>query len=275
MSSVPQRNEEQDASTGVTDPGSGSSLSLSSKGRTAIAGAMVTASVTLCFFLLFWNRFLGLRSGDGGFSGAVFFLKGILPYRDYYLPVPPLWVVRCAAVLAIFGKLPIVLRGYAVFERVFLSLLLYGWLVRFFRVKDAAWAAIVTMVVSAGDYADPVSSYNHFTIMLAIAGGFTASYALDAGRTKRTLAGNRMCGGSYFAPVPRREANHWAWRDSGNSARSGSLSYQTGGLPEGNEVSSGICRGLVTRGGRLAWLDGALWHPSRISDAGLCYRPRG
>ena len=188
MSSVPQRNEEQDASTGVTDPGSGSSLSLSSKGRTAIAGAMVTASVTLCFFLLFWNRFLGLRSGDGGFSGAVFFLKGILPYRDYYLPVPPLWVVRCAAVLAIFGKLPIVLRGYAVFERVFLSLLLYGWLVRFFRVKDAAWAAIVTMVVSAGDYADPVSSYNHFTIMLAIAGGFTASYALDAGRTKRTLA---------------------------------------------------------------------------------------
>ena len=97
-------------------------------------------------------------------------------------------MVRCAAVLAIFGKLPIVLRGYAVFERVFLSLLLYGWLVRFFRVKDAAWAAIVTMVVSAGDYADPVSSYNHFTIMLAIAGGFTASYALDAGRTKRTLA---------------------------------------------------------------------------------------
>ena len=149
---------------------------------------MVTASVTLCFFLLFWNRFLGLRSGDGGFTGAVFFLKGILPYRDYYLPVPPLWVVRCAAVLAIFGKLPIVLRGYAVFERVILSLLLYGWLVRFFRVKDAAWAAIVTMVVSAGDYADPVSSYNHFTIMLAIAGGFTASYALDAGRTKRALA---------------------------------------------------------------------------------------
>jgi hypothetical protein len=188
MSSFPQRNEEQAPFARVTDPGIDSSASHSSKGRTAIAGALVTASVTLCFFLLFWNRFLGLRSGDGGFTGAVFFLKGILPYRDYYVPVPPLWVARCAAVLAIFGKLPIVLRGYAVFERVILSLLLYGWLVRFFRVKDAAWAAIVTMVVSAGDYADPVSSYNHFTIMLAIADGFAASYALDAGRTKRAVA---------------------------------------------------------------------------------------
>ena len=117
-----------------------------------------------------------------------FFLREFFRIEIITFPVPPLFVVRCAAVLAIFGKLPIVLRGYAVFERVILSLLLYGWLVRFFRVKDAALAAIVTMVVSAGDYADPVSSYNHFTIMLAIASGFAASYALDEGRTKRALA---------------------------------------------------------------------------------------
>jgi len=85
----------------------------------------------------------------------VFFLKGILPYRDFYCPVPPLFVLRSAAALAIFGKLPIVLRAFGVFERVILSLLLYGWLVRFFRVKDAALAAMVTMVISTGDVADP------------------------------------------------------------------------------------------------------------------------
>jgi hypothetical protein len=148
---------------------------------------MVTAVVTLFFLLLFWNRFLGLRSGDGGFSGGVFFLKRILPYRDYYSPVPPLFIIRSAAVLAIFGKLPIVLRGFGVFERVFLSLLLYSWLVRLFRVKDAALAALVTTVVSTGDYADPVSSYNHFTILLAIASGLAASYALDETRSKSVL----------------------------------------------------------------------------------------
>lgn len=162
-------------------------LAYSAKRGTAIAGAMVTAAATFFFLMLFWNRFLGMRSGDGGFTGGLFFLKGILPYRDYYCPTPPLFLFRSAMVLAILGKLPIVVRGFGVLERVILSLLLYGWLVRFFRVKDAALAALVTMVVSAGDYADPVSSYNHFTIMLAIAGGLAASYALDEGRTRRAL----------------------------------------------------------------------------------------
>jgi hypothetical protein len=188
MRSVPKNSETESQLNGATNSEGFSVSSHSAKGRTALAGAMVTALVTLCFFLLFWNRFLGLRSGDGGFSGGVFFLKGILPYRDYYCPVPPLFVFRSAAVLAIFGKLPIMLRGFAVFERLILSLLLYGWLARFFRVKDAAFAAIVTTVISTGDYADPVSSYNHFTIMMAIATGLAASYALDEGRTKRALA---------------------------------------------------------------------------------------
>jgi len=157
------------------------------KWKAVTAGALVTALITLCFFLLFWNRFLGLRSGDGGFSSGVFLLKGILPYRDFYDAVPPLFTMRCAAVLAIFGKMPIMLRGFAVFERVLLSLLLYGWLARLFRAKDAALAALTTIVLSTGDFADPVSSYNHFTILVAVASGYAASYALNAGRTKQSL----------------------------------------------------------------------------------------
>lgn len=190
MSSVPECVESRDAiNDGIKNPEHDSVYSYSSKGKTVLAGAMVTALVTLFFFLLFWNRFLGLRSGDGGFTGGVYFLKGILPYRDYYGVVPPLFTARSAAVLAIFGRLPIVLRGFAVFERMSLGLLLYGWLVRFFRVKDAALAAVVTIVLSAGDSADPVSSYNHFTILLAVATGFAASYAIDKGRAERALAG--------------------------------------------------------------------------------------
>lgn len=188
MSSLPKSSELEDGLNGVTNPQRDSVLPHSVKSRTVIAGAMVAALGTFCFLMLFWNRFIGLRSGDGGFGGGLFFLKGIVPYRDYYAAIPPLFLFRSAAVLAIFGKLPIVIRGFGVFERVILSLLLYGWLVRFFRVKDAALAALVTMVVSTGDYADPVSSYNHFTIMLAVASGLAASYALDEGRAKRALA---------------------------------------------------------------------------------------
>jgi hypothetical protein len=152
-----------------------------------IAGAAATATVTLLFFMVFCNHFLGLRSGDGGFGGGVFFLNGLMPYRDFYCPTPPLFLFRCAAVLALFGKFPIVIRCFGVLERVVLALLLYGWLARFFKVRDAALAAMVTIVVSAGDEADPISSYNHFTILLAVASGLAASYALDEGRTTRFL----------------------------------------------------------------------------------------
>lgn len=191
MSSVPGNSETDSGNQAAPEPGGTSRLPQACKQPaprwTTIAGAAVTALVTLCFFLLYWNRFLGLRSGDGGFTAGLFYLKGILPYRDFYYPVPPLFILRSAAVLAIFGKLPIVLRGFAVFERVILALLVYGWLARFFRAKDAALAALVTTILSACDYADPLSSYNHFTIMLAVASGFAASYALDDGR--RSLAG--------------------------------------------------------------------------------------
>ena len=131
--------------------------------------------------------------------------------------------------LAIFGKLPIVLRGFGVFERVILSVLLYGWLARFFRVKDAALAALVTTVVSTGDYADPVSSYNHFTIMLAIASGLAASYALDEGRKKQALVTIGCLTGNSFAALPRHQANHWGRRDVCNSGRGWSLPVEAGG----------------------------------------------
>ncbi len=153
-----------------------------------LSGAAATALCTMFFMLLFWNHFLGMRSGDGGYSAGVFLLNGVLPYRDYYCPVTPVFIARSALVMHVFGKLPIVLRATGVAERVAISLVLYFWLARFFRVKDAAMAAVVTMIVSSGDYADPVSSYNHFTVLLALLAGFVASYAMDSERQpKATL----------------------------------------------------------------------------------------
>jgi hypothetical protein len=161
----------------------------SKKQLIVIAGAIAAALVTVCFFSVFWNRFLGIRSGDGGFTAGVFFLKGILPYRDYYCPTPPLFILRSAALIATFGKLPIVLKVFGIVERLLLTVLLYSWLVRFFRVKDVTLAVLVTIILSSGDISDPISSYNHFTILLAIISGLVASYALDSGRKKWVLMG--------------------------------------------------------------------------------------
>lgn len=157
------------------------------KNSAVVAGMIVTAIVALSFFLLYWNRFAGLRSGDGGFTAGTFLLAGIRPYRDYFCPVPPLNILKSAAVLYLFGNLPIMIRAFAVFERVVLSVLLYSWLIRLFRARDAALAALVTVVVSAGDISDPISSYNHYTILLAIACGYVASFTLDRDRSECAL----------------------------------------------------------------------------------------
>lgn len=165
-----------------------SEVTVGASRRYVLAGAIVTALVTLAYLLLFWNRFLGLRSGAGEFAGGSFFLDGYLPYRDFFCATTPLSTFKSAAVLALFGKAAIVTRGFAVFERVLLGLLVYWWLTRMFRVGHAVVAALVTIIVSAGDIADPLASYNHDTIMLAVAAGILASAVLFRRRDIRSIA---------------------------------------------------------------------------------------
>lgn len=160
-------------------------------------GALAVALLTLFFFLLFWNRFLGMRSGDGEFSGGSAFLAGLLPYRDYFTAAPPLNVFKSAAVLSLFGNTLITLRAFDVFERVLLALVLYFWLHRFFKPSYAALGAVVAIITSAGDGAEPLCSYNHDTIFMAVVSGFAASFAIDKGRTTRSLALFAMISGIF------------------------------------------------------------------------------
>src|SRR3954471_17142700 len=133
-----------------------------------ICGALATAGVSLAYFYFFWNHFVGFRSGGGDFGGGMEFLSGRLPYRDYFTASTPLTIFKSAAVLSLFGKAYIVTRAFGVFERVCLGILMYLWLARLFRPTHAAFAAFVTLVVSSGDLADPIASYNHDAILLAV-----------------------------------------------------------------------------------------------------------
>jgi len=97
--------------------------------------------------------------------------------------------LKSAAVLKIFGNAIIALRAFDVIERVGLALIVYFWLARLFRARDAALAAIVTIIVSASDVADPISSYNHDAVFWAVASGFVASFSLDRVRSLKALIG--------------------------------------------------------------------------------------
>lgn len=175
---------DQQRDTGVARRGAGDP-------RAWWVGVAVTTAVTLGFFLLFWNRFAGIRSGLGGFGGGMAILQGKMPYRDYFTASPPLFGFTSAMVLKLFGGAVIVTRGFGVFERLVISILVYAWLSRFFTARHSLIASIVTMIASAGDLSDPVSSYNYETIMWVIASGYAASFALDWDNA--TMRRTRIC----------------------------------------------------------------------------------
>jgi len=134
------------------------------------------------FFLGFYNRFAGLRSGAGEYTAGVAFLSGHMPYRDYFTTAPPLNLLKSALLLKVFGTALIVSRSAGVLERMLLAAVLFRWLRQIFAPAPALVASVVAMVVSAGDRTDPIASYNHDAILFAMLSGLAASFFLERGR---------------------------------------------------------------------------------------------
>ena len=144
-----------------------------------VVGAAIVIVVTFAFFLLFFNRFAGVRAANGSGLAGQAILAGRLPYRDYFCPVPPMHILKNAVLTWLFGTSVIMPRLVALFERGLLALALYLWLARMFRLSSAAFGTILAVMVAAGDPTDMLSSYNPDTIFWAVLTGFFASICLD------------------------------------------------------------------------------------------------
>jgi hypothetical protein len=152
-----------------------------------ITGGILAVVLTALFFSLFFNRFIGLRSGTGEYVSGIFLLRGDLPFRDSFSISPPLNQFKSGLLLSIFGKALIVSRTAGLVERSLIALLLYLWLLRLCRPSYATLAAFATLVISTADFVDPVASYNHDCIFLAMISGFLAGFALKRKGSTRFL----------------------------------------------------------------------------------------
>ncbi|HUZ46957.1 MAG TPA: hypothetical protein VMW54_10005 [Terriglobia bacterium] len=157
-------------------------------------GAGIVVVTTFGFFLLFFNRFAGVRTINGSGLAGSFILSGRIPYRDGFAATPPLFALENALSTWLFGTALIVQRIVGVFERALLATVLYLWLSRLFRISSATLGAIVAIVVSAGDITDPISSYNHDTILWAIAAGLFASICLEWMSNRTASWASFLCG---------------------------------------------------------------------------------
>lgn len=166
---------------------------LSRRQRLALV-ACAAALAVLAYMLVWWNRFTGLSDGAFLMHGQQV-LSGRVPYRDFYLPIPPLTVLKTAALIKLFGGLIIVPRLLALLERACLSAALFCWLASAFRLRDALLGTVISMIVFCGDLADQLSSYHHDSVFLSVAAGICATWLLREAPSRRRLAA--LCCGLF------------------------------------------------------------------------------
>jgi hypothetical protein len=159
----------------------------------------VLLSLPLLFFVSFFNRFAGLSSGDGEYTSGVVFLRGIVPYRDYYSIAPPFYLLKSALLLKTFGTSLIVSRSAGVLERLLIAVVLFRWLTKIFRPTYVLVACVATVILSAGDLTDPLASYNHDCILLVMLSGVAASVVLSPWQGKARFCAFSALSGIFAA----------------------------------------------------------------------------
>lgn len=169
--------------------------------RTKVLGAVAIA-VALCLFLAILSpRFMGASANWFLYYGQEIG-RGQIPYRDFYLYLPPLLPLKMAAVDQLLGGGWLFARLLAAFERLVLGLLLYAWMLRSFSARDAALAVILAMAAFFGDSADAMPLHHFDAVLFGVAGAFAAATASDERPESRRLAlfslSGFLCGLSFL-----------------------------------------------------------------------------
>jgi hypothetical protein len=143
-------------------------------------GAIIVVLVMVLYHAFWWNRYMALHAGDGYFALGLWYLDGLMPYRDYFGCTCPLSIFVDAGVIATFGKFYWTTRALGVFERVSMAAVIYLWLRRLFPPGQSALAAIVTTIAGSGSFTDPLDAFHQRSELYAIAAGCALGYALEA-----------------------------------------------------------------------------------------------
>jgi len=145
-----------------------------------LAGALVVFFFTLFFILPWWNRYLGITNeGWYQFFGKQI-LQGHMPYRDFYMFVPPGQSLLMAALTSVFGDRVVVPELFGFASAMLLALTLYLWLVRLFPVFWATVATVGTTAIYLRSSGEPLSGLQLNSNLLPVLALAAASFALDS-----------------------------------------------------------------------------------------------
>ncbi len=158
-----------------------------SESRRCGVAALAAAIATLAFLLPWWNRHLGLSlDGYMPFYGALI-LRGEIPYRDFFLHLPPLQPLAEAALQVLVGRSLLAVRIVGALGRIALAGVTAAWLARRFRPGTAVAAALVGIVLLSSDDTEILDLYNQWASLAAVVSGWLAAIALGRDRDSSLL----------------------------------------------------------------------------------------
>ena len=114
-------------------------------------------------------------------------LGGEIPYRDFFLHLPPLHPLAEAAIEALAGKSILAGRAFGAIGHLTMAALAAAWLARTYRPSLAVLGAVAALAVASADDTEILDLYNPHAALAALASGLFAAMALDRGRFHRCL----------------------------------------------------------------------------------------
>lgn len=170
--------------------------------RPVVAAAMLLAALLAAAFLApWWRSYLGLTL-DGYFPlYGHLILEGKIPYRDFFLHLPPLHALFDAAIQSIFGKSLLTLRILGAAERLLMAAVLVFWLSRHFRAGPALLGSVAAVILASGDDTEILDLYNHHALLAAILAGLALSYGLEQRESQPGRSATAFYLAGFFAAL--------------------------------------------------------------------------
>ena len=147
-----------------------------------LAGAAVVFLFGLVFIWPWWNRYLGLTN-EGWFQVfGMQYLRGLMPYRDFYLYVLPGQTLTMSALVSVFGNRIVVGEAFGFVAALMFFLALYVWLVRMLYPFWSIVAVIATAAIHLEISAESLGGVHMVSMLYPVLAFLAGSFALDQNR---------------------------------------------------------------------------------------------
>ena len=150
----------------------------SAKARADLLAGLLLAGIVAGYTLLSAFQYAPLQEGWFTYY-SLLMRRGLFPYRDFYLHIPPAYLLLSHGIARVFGDAFAVMRTFGIVERTALVLLMYGFLRRRFGVVESFLGMVFGFFYYTAMDLDPPYSYYQTSLLTSALCAFPFYLAIE------------------------------------------------------------------------------------------------